>query len=216
MRKLVLIILISLLLNILSIHIQAQNNKQYFISLAPAYEVLYSQLEIRAESFSFGVGLFNQYKFHISGNVNYTFGKSLPETNLRTVKFHRISPGIKMKWLLLGDNRYKSDKYFDNLRLCLDFASHYNFAFTELYREDMLTNEKLVPYLSVDLGFSLLIPYGYVAKNTIHFLNHSDLYLEILGSAIINTDISILNSTGSTIDQVTTAGKLALNWMYYF
>jgi len=196
--------------------VKAQSNKQFFFALAPGYEAIFSQVEIRAESVNLGFGIFNQYKFHISGNLKYSFGKSLPEKNLRTIKFHRISPGIKLKWLVFGKNKYMSDKYFDNMRLCFDIASHYNFAFTELYRDDILSNEELVLYLSADIGFSLLIPFGYVAKNTNHFLNHSDLFLEVFGSAIIHTDIAILDATSSTIDQVTTAGRLVLNWMYYF
>jgi hypothetical protein len=216
MRKLLLSATLCFVFILLQLKTNAQSDKQFFVAVTPSYEAIFSQVEIRAESVNLGFGLFNQYKFHISGNIKYSFGKSLPEPNKRTVTFNRFSPGIKMKWLVLGKNKYMSDKYFDNMRLCLDIASHYNFAYTQLYREDVLADQKLVPYLSADLGFSLLIPYGFVAKNTIHILNHSDLYLEVFGTAIVHTDIAIINAPSSTIDQVTTAGRLCLNWMYYF
>ncbi|MBL6963830.1 MAG: hypothetical protein ISR55_08400 [Bacteroidetes bacterium] len=216
MRKIFIAISISILCMGYVSSAQAQTNRQYFLSIAPAYEIIYSQIEMRSQSVHAGFGIFNHYKFYIGGDMKYSYGKSIPEPYLRTVIFNRFSPGLKMKFLLLGNNRYKSDKYFDNLRFCFDLSSHYNFSYNQLYREGQLADRSLTNYLSADIGFSLLIPYGYVIKNTKLLFNRSDLYLEVLGSALINTDIANINAVSSDIHQVTTAAQIVFNWMYYF
>jgi len=131
-------------------------------------------------------------------------------------KLPNILIPLKMKVQLFGNNKYMSDQYFDNLRFCLDFAVRYNLSATKAYRSDILVKELSQPFLSTDFGFSFMIPYGYVGKNTSHFLNRSDLFLEFYANILIERDISLLYHASSSIDNITMGGTIALNWTYQF
>ena len=194
----------------------AQTTGKFFLSISPHVETIVAQTDIRTGGISVGFGVNNHNAYYAGGDLQYSYGFNVNDKYGRELTFNRFSPGAKFKWLLIGNNRYMTDSYFSNTRFCLDLSSHFNFAQTVLKRTYTTTEEGLVNYLSVDLGFSFLIPYRFKTKHKNLFFNSSDLYLEFLATAIINTDIALLNSSSSDIDQVTPAARIALNWCYTF
>lgn len=103
----------------------------------------------------------------------------------------------------------------ENSRFCLDFGAFYHFNFTEAYRSDELVESELNPVLGLQLGFSMLIPYTPLMKNTMKFFNKSDLYLEVCESFLVDNDISLFYNSGSNLANFTYETKVSLNLVYY-
>ncbi len=195
---------------------RAQEDQKLILQLGPHWDAIASQTLLMAPGINIGLGYYNRLRYYISGNIDFTKGKNYYDNYERDVNFDRVSVGVKMKWQIAGNNRYITDQYFHNMRLCLDLGGYFHVAKTELYRFDKLSKQSTIQYLSGDLGFSLMIPYGYLAKHRHKLLNRSDLFLEVLGSYIVHNDVSLLYSSSSVLNNGTPAGRIMLNWTYYF
>ncbi len=209
------ILLAATLFSFMTLQVNAQEKKMV-LQFVPHMDAIASQTFILAPGLNVGLGYYNLLNFYISGNIDYSRGKNIMDPYERDVYFNRLSIGVKAKLKLAGRNRYITDKYFHNMRLMLDFGGFYHVAPTQLYRSGELSEDQTVQYLSGDLGLSLMIPFGYLAKHRNRFLNRSDLFLEVLGSYLINNDVSLLYGGGSSLSNGTPALKINLNWTYYF
>jgi len=207
----------TIILTSFSLVLKSQNfHRTYYLSIKPSYEAVFSQVEIRAPGLRVGFGTYNHFRFHIMGSLSFAHGSNLKDNYNRKSIFDRFSPAINIKWTMIGHNRYKSLDWFYNIRLCFDAAIAAHISSSRLFNGDLLVKNQLIFYPSVDAGLSLMIPFGYVAKHRSHFLNRSDLYLEITESVIIKNNVSLITSTASKIDDVTLATRIGLNWVYLF
>lgn len=194
----------------------SQSGNTHLLSVTPAYEMIFSQVEISAGSLKINYGVYNNLRFYLSGGASISYGQNAIDKYGRVSKFERISPNIGMKWLMLGRNKYMSFLTWENTRLCFDAGLTFHLSNSSLYYNDKLFRKKTIFYPSVDFGGSLLIPFGYVAKHRNTFLNRSDLYLEITESLLIKKDVSLIVSAASIIDDITFASRIGLGWYYIF
>lgn len=207
--------LFNLILNTTVLSSYSQLSGTNFINVIPTYEMIFSQVKIISGGIQLNYGLYNNLRFYLMGGASLSYGQNLEDKYGRKTIFERFSPGIGIKWMMLGKNKYTSMLTWENTRLCFNFALTTHISNSSLYYGDQLFKKKTIFYPSLDFGGSLLIPFGYVAKHRSYFLNRSDLYLEITESFLIKRDVSLITSSASVINDITFASKIGLGWYYY-
>lgn len=198
--------------------LDAQLNSQFdqkVISFNPYFGYSYSQLNIVNTSFEAGFGFFDKDALYALAVVGVTRGSSLSDDYKRSTTFTGITPGIRLKYKLLGPREYIGASYFQNMRITADAGLFLHMNFTEAKRGESVVTDDLGLYPSFQFGGSILIPYPFTLKFSNRFFNRTDLFFEVLHKTYLSNNISMFHSEWSEIETVTAGYRIGLNLVYY-